>query len=67
MISGYPQTPARGTDVRKCDGHHGMAETIETLAAADPPNALRFQEWCAIWEKCTRLEKGFWDMALNLL
>ncbi|TFK85370.1 hypothetical protein K466DRAFT_494854 [Polyporus arcularius HHB13444] len=42
-------------------------ETIETLAAADPPNALRFQEWCAIWEKCTRLEKGFWDMALNLL
>ncbi|KAI0695108.1 Phosphomethylpyrimidine kinase-domain-containing protein [Cerioporus squamosus] len=42
-------------------------ETIEALAAADPPNALRFQEWCAIWEKCTRLEKGFWDMALNLL
>ncbi|KAI0355144.1 hypothetical protein OH77DRAFT_1425197 [Trametes cingulata] len=42
-------------------------ETIESLAVADPPNALRFQEWCAIWEKCTRLEKGFWDASLNLV
>ena len=43
------------------------AETIETLAVEDPPNALRFREWCAIWEKCTRLEKGFWDASLHLL
>lgn len=43
------------------------AETIETLAVEDAPNARRFAEWCAIWERCTRLEKGFWDMALNLL
>ncbi|KAI0648441.1 Phosphomethylpyrimidine kinase-domain-containing protein [Trametes meyenii] len=42
-------------------------ETIEALAVADPPNALRFREWCAIWEKCTRLEKGFWDASLKLL
>ncbi|KAI0628809.1 Phosphomethylpyrimidine kinase-domain-containing protein [Trametes polyzona] len=42
-------------------------ETIESLAVADPPNTLRFQEWCAIWEKCTRLEKGFWDASLKLL
>ncbi|CDO71907.1 hypothetical protein BN946_scf184940.g54 [Trametes cinnabarina] len=42
-------------------------ETIEALAVADPPNALRFQEWCTIWEKCTRLEKGFWDASMKLL
>ncbi|KAI8989697.1 Phosphomethylpyrimidine kinase-domain-containing protein [Trametes punicea] len=42
-------------------------ETIEALAVSDPPNALRFQEWCAIWEKCTRLEKGFWDASMKLL
>ncbi|KAM5542813.1 hypothetical protein V8D89_003774 [Ganoderma adspersum] len=42
-------------------------ETIETLAVEDAPNARRFAEWCAIWERCTRLEKGFWDAALNLL
>ncbi|KAI0781506.1 Phosphomethylpyrimidine kinase-domain-containing protein [Trametes elegans] len=42
-------------------------DTIESLATADPPNALRFREWCAIWEKCTGLEKGFWDMALHIL
>ncbi|KAL7282905.1 hypothetical protein ACG7TL_002321 [Trametes sanguinea] len=42
-------------------------ETIEALAVADPPNALRLQEWSAIWEKCTRLEKGFWDASIKLL
>ncbi|KAI0823863.1 Phosphomethylpyrimidine kinase-domain-containing protein [Trametes gibbosa] len=41
-------------------------ETIEALAVADPPNELRFQEWCAIWEKCTRLERGFWDASMKL-
>ncbi|KAJ8494986.1 hypothetical protein ONZ51_g1948 [Trametes cubensis] len=42
-------------------------ETIEALAVADPPSALRFKEWCDIWEKCTQLEKGFWDASLQLL
>ena len=42
-------------------------ETIETLASDHPPNARQFHEWCAIWEKCTRVEKGFWDASLNLL
>ncbi|KAI1791572.1 Phosphomethylpyrimidine kinase-domain-containing protein [Ganoderma leucocontextum] len=42
-------------------------ETVETLAVEDAPNARRFAEWCAIWEKCTRLERGFWDASLNLL
>ncbi len=45
----------------------GDTETIETLAVEDAPNARRFAEWCAIWEKCTRLERGFWDASLNLL
>ncbi len=44
-----------------------MVETIETLAVEDPPNAHRFKEWCTVWEKCTRLERGFWDASLNLL
>ncbi|EJF56289.1 hypothetical protein DICSQDRAFT_71741 [Dichomitus squalens LYAD-421 SS1] len=42
-------------------------ETIETLAVDNAPNARQFHEWCVIWEKCTRLEKGFWDASLNLL
>ncbi|EIW60970.1 uncharacterized protein TRAVEDRAFT_146719 [Trametes versicolor FP-101664 SS1] len=42
-------------------------ETIEALAMEDPPNAHRFKEWCTVWEKCTRLERGFWDASLNLL
>ena len=42
-------------------------ETIETLAVEDPPNTLRFREWCAVWDKCTALEKGFWDASLHLL
>ncbi len=40
---------------------------MEAIAAADPPSPARFEEWRAVWERCTRLEKGFWDMALNLL
>ncbi|KAI0333121.1 hypothetical protein GY45DRAFT_1320061 [Cubamyces sp. BRFM 1775] len=42
-------------------------ETIEALAVADPPSALRFKEWCDVWEKCTQLEKGFWDASMQLL
>ncbi|KAF8901830.1 Phosphomethylpyrimidine kinase-domain-containing protein [Mucidula mucida] len=41
-------------------------ETIEKCAMNDPPSALRYAEWCEVWQKCTRLEKGFWDMAMNL-
>jgi hydroxymethylpyrimidine/phosphomethylpyrimidine kinase / thiaminase len=44
-----------------------ITETIEARAAADPPSAARFEEWQEVWEKCTRLEKSFWDMALDLL
>ncbi|KAF8872670.1 Phosphomethylpyrimidine kinase-domain-containing protein [Gymnopilus junonius] len=41
-------------------------ETIELMAQADPPNKARLKEWIGVWEKCTRLEKGFWDMAMEL-
>ncbi|KAI6046757.1 Phosphomethylpyrimidine kinase-domain-containing protein [Pisolithus marmoratus] len=41
-------------------------ETIEGRAVADPPSALRYAEWLAVWERCTDLEKSFWDMAMNL-
>ncbi|ETW85143.1 hypothetical protein HETIRDRAFT_470181 [Heterobasidion irregulare TC 32-1] len=41
-------------------------ERIEALAAADPPSPKRFEEWRLVWEKCTQLEKQFWDMGLNL-
>ncbi|PCH38542.1 hypothetical protein WOLCODRAFT_136331 [Wolfiporia cocos MD-104 SS10] len=42
-------------------------DTIESLAVADPPSPFRFQEWRDTWERCTRLEKGFWDMSMGLL
>ncbi|KZP13804.1 hypothetical protein FIBSPDRAFT_921540 [Athelia psychrophila] len=40
--------------------------TIEAMAEADPPSETRLAEWQAVWEKCTWLEKNFWDMAMNL-
>ncbi|KAI0810852.1 Phosphomethylpyrimidine kinase-domain-containing protein [Irpex lacteus] len=40
-------------------------DILESIAAADPPSPARFAEWRAIWERCTQLEKGFWDMALQ--
>ncbi|KAJ3757785.1 Ribokinase-like protein [Lentinula raphanica] len=41
-------------------------ELIETRAASDPPSRARFEEWFAVWKRCTELEKGFWDMAMGL-
>ncbi|KAF8437560.1 Phosphomethylpyrimidine kinase-domain-containing protein [Boletus edulis BED1] len=41
-------------------------ETIEARAAADPPSPVRYAEWLAVWERCVRLEKQFWDMGMNL-
>jgi hydroxymethylpyrimidine/phosphomethylpyrimidine kinase len=43
-----------------------MLETIESLVASDPPSEAKLKEWMAVWAKCTKLEKGFWDMAMNL-
>ncbi|KAF5386648.1 hypothetical protein D9615_002033 [Tricholomella constricta] len=39
-------------------------ELIESRAAADPPSPARFAEWREVWERCTRLERGFWDAAM---
>ncbi|KAL1665891.1 Phosphomethylpyrimidine kinase-domain-containing protein [Schizophyllum commune] len=41
-------------------------DVIETLAAQDPPSPARFNEWLGVWRKCTQLERGFWDMAVNI-
>ncbi|KAJ7765756.1 Phosphomethylpyrimidine kinase-domain-containing protein [Mycena metata] len=41
-------------------------ETIEARAVADPPSPARLAEWQAVWDRCTRLEKGFWSMALEV-
>ncbi|KAJ7494369.1 Phosphomethylpyrimidine kinase-domain-containing protein [Mycena galericulata] len=38
-------------------------EIIEAQAAADPPSPARLSEWRAVWDRCTRLEKAFWDDA----
>ncbi|KAF7353841.1 hypothetical protein MVEN_01069700 [Mycena venus] len=52
------------------EGYQGAVrvglETIEARASADPPSAARLAEWRAVWERCTRLEKAFWDMALDV-
>jgi len=42
-------------------------ETIEARAAADTPSAARFEEWRKVWDKCAKLEIGFWDMGVRLL
>jgi len=41
-------------------------EIIESRAAADPPSEVRLQEWLTVWRRCTILEKGFWDMAMDI-
>jgi len=43
-----------------------VIETIESCAEADPPSEARLSEWKKVWARCTRLEKGFWDMAMQL-
>ncbi|KAF7298385.1 hypothetical protein MKEN_01363200 [Mycena kentingensis (nom. inval.)] len=40
-------------------------ELIEKVAAADPPSPARLEDWCAVWDRCTKLEKAFWDMGLR--
>ncbi|TFY64232.1 hypothetical protein EVJ58_g2760 [Rhodofomes roseus] len=42
-------------------------DAIEAMAVADPPSPVRFQEWQSTWERCVRLEQGFWDMSMGLL
>jgi hydroxymethylpyrimidine/phosphomethylpyrimidine kinase / thiaminase len=41
-------------------------ERIEALAVHDPPSLKTLEQWKMIWGRCTQLEKGFWDMAMNL-
>ncbi|EJD48646.1 thiamin biosynthesis protein [Auricularia subglabra TFB-10046 SS5] len=41
-------------------------EALEHMAADAPPSAAKLNEYKYIWHKCTRLEKGFWDMAMAL-
>ncbi|KAG9097168.1 hypothetical protein FRC07_010827, partial [Ceratobasidium sp. 392] len=41
-------------------------DLIEERAAADPPSAVRFAQLQDVWERCVRLEIGFWDMGLNI-
>ncbi|KAL4255590.1 hypothetical protein AB1N83_012513 [Pleurotus pulmonarius] len=42
----------------------GLAK-VEEQAIHDPPSPERLQEWCEVWEKCTWLEKSFWDAAMS--
>ncbi|KAG6902680.1 hypothetical protein C0995_013372 [Termitomyces sp. Mi166 len=37
---------------------------IEARATDDPPSPARLAEWMQVWERCTRLERGFWDAAM---
>ena len=49
------------------DNKYGLqlaSEIMEERALADPPSSLRLAEWRAVWERCTLLEKGFWDAAM---
>jgi len=39
---------------------------LEKRVEATPLTSSRFQELAKIWERCTKLETGFWDMAMAL-
>ncbi|KAG2013205.1 thiamine biosynthesis protein [Coprinopsis cinerea AmutBmut pab1-1] len=43
----------------------GLA-TIEKMLVADHPSPARLKEWLGIFQRCTALERGFWDMAMGL-
>ncbi|XP_006458686.1 hypothetical protein AGABI2DRAFT_183659 [Agaricus bisporus var. bisporus H97] len=40
-------------------------DVIEGRALNDPPTPARLDEWRSVWERCTLLEKGFWDAAME--
>ena len=52
-----------------CLAYHpsDQKETIESCAVANPPSSKRLSEWVGVWERCTKLEKAFWDMGLEIL
>ncbi|KDQ18677.1 hypothetical protein BOTBODRAFT_52624 [Botryobasidium botryosum FD-172 SS1] len=39
---------------------------LEKRVEATPLTVPRFRELAKIWERCTKLETGFWDMAMTL-
>ncbi|KEP46238.1 phosphomethylpyrimidine kinase THI20 [Rhizoctonia solani 123E] len=41
-------------------------DVMEQRAAQDPPSAHRFAQLQDVWERCVRLEIGFWDMGLKI-
>ncbi|CAE6441375.1 unnamed protein product [Rhizoctonia solani] len=41
-------------------------DLMEQRAAGDPPSARRFAQLQDVWERCVRLEIGFWDMGLKV-
>ncbi|KAG8764226.1 hypothetical protein FRC11_011242 [Ceratobasidium sp. 423] len=41
-------------------------DLMEQRAAQDPPSARRFAQLQDVWERCVRLEIGFWDMGLKI-
>lgn len=38
---------------------------IEARVMADVPSPTRLEEWREVWDRCTILEKGFWDSAIE--
>lgn len=48
------------------DAEYVIVETLEACISSDPPSIVRFNEWKSVWDRCTKLEKGFWDMAMEL-
>ena len=43
-----------------------LLAALEKRVEATPLTVPRFQELAKIWERCTKLETGFWDMAMEL-
>ena len=42
-----------------------ITAAIEARVTADAPSPTRLKEWREVWDKCTLLEKGFWDSAME--
>jgi len=46
--------------------HFSLLDAIEERMTMHPPSPEQFLEMRKVWDRCTKLEIGFWDMALDL-
>lgn len=42
-----------------------LSGVLEERVALEPLSQRKYAELASIWERCVKLERGFWDMAMS--